>query len=98
MKDRMKKSTTIKKIAVKCSEFWADEFEIDSEIFDDVYLEAATRAIEKRKNLSGLKVAVIIECWDKKDAKNPDKHYCYNTYLVLINAALYQKAETLRQN
>lgn len=92
------KSTTIKKIVVKCSNFWMDEFEIDSEIFDEVYVEAATRSIEKRKDLEGFKVAVIIECWEKKDFKKPDKHYCYNTYRIFINAGLHNKAEILRLN
>jgi hypothetical protein len=45
------KASALKKIVVKCADFWVDEFEIDSEIFDDVYVEAATRAIEKRKDL-----------------------------------------------
>src|SRR3972149_982946 len=97
MKKCMKPST-IKKIVVKCANFWMDEYPIDPEIFDDVYVEAATRAIEKRKDLPGLKVAVVIECWEKKDFKRPEKHYCYNTYRVLINAGMYNKAEILRQN
>ena len=75
-----------------------DEFEIDSEIFDDIYVEAATRAIEKRKDLPGFKVTVIIETWEKKDFKKPDKHYCYNTYRILINAGMHDKAEMLRLN
>src|SRR4051812_39368810 len=92
------KPPTLKKVVVKCSDFWMDEFEIDPEIFDDIYVEAATRSIEKRKNLEGFKVAVIIECWEKKDFKKPNKHFCYNTYRILINAALYDKAEMLRIN
>ena len=92
------KSSKIKKIVVKCSNFWMDEFEIDSEIFDDVYVEAATRAVEKRQAIPGFKVGVIIECWEKKDFKKPEKHFCYNTYRVLINAGLHEKAEILRLN
>ena len=92
------KVSTLKKIIVKCSDFWMDEFEIDSEIFDDVYVEAATRAIEKRKDLPGFKVTVILECWEKKDFKKPEKHFCYNTYRVLINAGMHDKAEILRLN
>ena len=92
------KASTLKKVVVKCSDFWMDEFEIDSEIFDDVYVEAATRAIEKRKDLPGFKVTVIIECWEKKDFKKPEKHFCYNTYRILINAGLHGKAEMLRIN
>jgi hypothetical protein len=92
------KSSTLKKVVVKCSDFWMDELEIDSEIFDDVYVEAATRAIEKRKDLPGFKVTVIIETWEKKDFKKPDKHFCYNTYRILINAGMHDKAEMLRLN
>lgn len=75
-----------------------DELEIDSEIFEDVYVEAATRAIENRKDLPGFKVTVILETWEKKDFKRPEKHFCYNTYLILINAGMHDKAEMLRLN
>ncbi len=92
------KSSKIKKIVVKCGDFWMDEHSIDSEIFDDVYVEAATRAVEKRQNLPGFKVGVIIECWEKKDFTKPQKHICYNTYRVLINAGLHDKAEMMRHN
>ena len=96
MKNYMK-SSKIKKIVVKAGDFWMDELEIDSELFDDVYVEAATRAIEKRENVP-FKVGVIIETWEKKDFKKPEKHYCYNTYRVLINAGLHKKGENFRQN
>ena len=92
------KSLTLKKVVIKCADFWMDEIEIDSEIFDDVYIEAATRAVEKRKDLPGFKITIILECWEKRDFKNPNKHFCYNTYRVLINAGLYDKAEILRLN
>ena len=96
------KSSVIKKIVVKCrfseTDFWMDEYEVDSEIFDDVYMEAATRAIEKRKNLQGFRVTIILECWEKKDFKKPENHFCYNTYYVLINAGCHDKAEMLRFN
>ena len=97
----MKKSMkppTVKKVIVKCGEFWMDEVEIDSEVFDDFYVEAATRAIEKRRDLPGFKVTVIIETWEKKDFKKPAKHFCYNTYRILINAGMHKKAEMLRIN
>jgi hypothetical protein len=40
----------------------------------------------------------MVECWEKKYEKNLDKHFCYNTYFVLINAGLHKKAEMLRLN
>ncbi len=97
MKNYMKTSV-IKKIVVKCGKFWMDEIEIDSNIFDDVYLEAATRAVEKRKDLSDFKVTIIAECWEKRDFKKPDKHFCYNMYHIFVNAGLHKKAEALRLN
>jgi len=96
------KSSVIKKIVVKCrfseTDFWMDEFEVNSKIFDDVYMEAATRAIERRKNLQGFRVTILLECWEKKNFKKPEKHFCYNTYYVLINAGCHNKAEMLRVN
>ena len=92
------KSSTLKKIVVKCASLWMDEYEIDPDIFDDVYVEAATRAIEKRKDEPGFRVTVILETWEKKDFKKPDRHFCYNTYRILINAGMHMKAEMLRIN
>jgi len=97
MKKNMK-AQMLKKIVVKCADFWMDELEVDSDIFDDIYLEAATRAIEKRKDLPGFKVTIVIETWEKKDFKKPERHFCYNTYRVLVNAGLHDKAEMLRLN
>lgn len=97
MKNNMKLST-LKKIVVQCLPFWKDEIEIDSNIFEDIYMEAATRAIEKRKYEEGFKVTIVIECFEKKNVKNPDLHYCYNMYFVLVNAGLHNKAEMLRLN
>lgn len=97
MKHNMK-ATALKKIVVQCSSFWKDEFDIDTEIFDDVYMEAATRAVEKRKDEEGFKVAVIVECYEKKNIKKIDQHFCYNTYFILVNAGLHDKAEMLRLN
>ena len=91
------KSSTIKNIVVKCLN-WQEELPIDSEVFDDVYMEAATRSIEKKKDEPQFKVAVVMECWEKKDVKVPDKHFVYNTYFVLVNAGLHEKAEMLRIN
>jgi len=77
---------------------WTEEFSIDPEIFDDVYMEAATRALEKRKDGEKFLVTVVMECYLKKDMKDANKHYVYNTYFVLINAGLHYKAEMMRLN
>ena len=95
----MKKSmrSKLKKVIVKCLD-WTEEFSIDPEIFDDVYMEAATRALEKRKDGEKFLVTVVMECYIKSDAKKPSKHFVYNTYFVLVNAGLHFKAEMMRLN
>jgi hypothetical protein len=92
------KDSKFKYVVVKCADMWEDTIKIDSEIFDDIYMEAATRCIEKRKDDEDLKLAIILECWEKKETNNPNKHFCYNTYYVMNNAGLYTKAELLRHN
>lgn len=87
----------LKRVVVKCLD-WTEEFSVDPEIFDDIYMEAATRALEKRKDREKFLVTVIMECYVKSDAKKPSKHFVYNTYFVLINAALHSKAEIMRLN
>lgn len=96
MKTPMSKSK-LKKVIVKCLD-WTEEFDIDPDIFDDVYVEAATRALEKRKDGEKFLVTVVMECFLKSDAKKANKHYIYNTYFVLVNAGLYFKAEMMRLN
>ena len=100
------KPPVLKKIVVKCdlktkdniNVGWDDEIAIDPTIFDDVLLEAATRAVEKRKDEPGFCLGMTLECFDKKLVGNPDDHYCYNTYFVMINASMHKKAEALRSN
>lgn len=87
----------LKKVVVKCLD-WTEEFEIDPTIFDDIYMEAATRALEKRKDGEKFLVTVVMECYIKSDAKKSNKHYVYNTYFVLVNAGLHFKAEMMRLN
>jgi hypothetical protein len=91
-------ATRMKTVVVRCGDHWIDEFRIDSFVFEDIYMEAATRAVEKRKNLPGFKVVAIVECWIKEDDSDLNKHICYNTYYIMVNAGLYEKAENLRAN
>ena len=97
MKRPMKSSKKIRNVIVKWLG-WEEELKIDSSVFDDIYMEAATRSIEMNKNVPNFTVAAIMECYDKKDINNPNKHYIYNTYFVLVNAAMYEQAEMLRSN
>lgn len=87
----------LKKVIVKCLD-WTEEFSIDPEIFDDVYMEAATRALEKRKDGEKFLVTVVMECYIKSDVKKSSKHFVYNTYFVLVNAGLHFKSEMMRLN
>jgi hypothetical protein len=97
MKKPMKAKTSIKTIVVKCLD-WKQEVKVDADIFDDVYMEAATRVIESNRSKPNFSVSIVMECYEKKHNKDPNLHFVYNTYFVLINAAMYEKAEILRLN
>ena len=63
---------------------------VDPNIFDDPFLEAATRVIERNRNRVGFAVTPTMRCQCEKQVRN------YNAYWVLVNAALYTDAERLR--
>lgn len=88
------KSSAIKKVVVRLTADNVQEFGIDSNIFDDVFMEAATRSVENTKNKKHSIIRAITECWDKSD---PKKVVMYNSYWILVNAACYTKAEELRE-
>lgn len=90
---KIMKSSATKTVVVRLTADNIQEFDIDSEIFDDPYMEAATRAVEKTKSQKHGIIRAVTECWDKKD---PKKAVMYNSYWVLVNAACYKKAEILR--
>lgn len=95
------KSSKVKTIIVECKlKDLVDkkEFNIDSEIFDDVYEEAATRFVEQHVIKPEAKIAPILSTYEKKDIKNFDKHYTYNSYYIIINAGFHKKAEIMRSN
>jgi hypothetical protein len=89
------KKANIKEVIVKTLTH-TDSVKIDINIFDDPYLEAATRVIENHRFDKTFKVSVIVECYFKNDVADPMKHFIYNVYYILVNAALYEKAEKLR--
>lgn len=98
MKKTMK-STNIRKIVVICKFEDAEKrntYEIDGDIFDDPYMEAATRFIEDLIKSKDSQITPVIDVYDVKDVKNYDKQYVYNSYHVIINAAYHAKAEILR--
>ncbi len=88
------KPKTLKTIVVRFKHDNVFEMDIDADIFDDPYLEAATRAVEKIGFKKGSMLRAITECWEKAKPKNSA---LYNTYWVLVNAAHYNEAERLRE-
>jgi hypothetical protein len=69
----------------------AYEFDIDTDIFDDIGLEACTRLVELLSKQPSMKLFEWIDVTVKGK-----KSYVYNTNKILINAGLYKKAEILR--
>ena len=93
MQKTMKSSTT-KTIVVCLTAENVSEYEIDTDVFDDPYVEAATRAVEKNKSNRGAIICAITQCWEKK---TPKKIMLFNSYWVLLNASNHYKAEQLRE-
>lgn len=101
MLDKKMKSSKIKTVIVECKlrdDVYTKQFDIDSEIFDDILLEASTRFAEQHVRKQNVKIAPILTAWEKKDAKNYDKYFCYNSYYIIINAGFHRKAEIMRKN
>lgn len=95
------KLSKIKTVVVECKlkdSVDKKQFDIDSDIFDDIFMEAATRFTEQYIKQKNVKMAPILTAWDKKDTKNFEKYYCYNSYYVVINAGFHKKAEIMRKN
>lgn len=87
------KPSAIKTVVVRLTADNVLEFDVDTDIFDDPFMEAATRAVEKtRKQEHGI-IRAITECWDKN---TPKKTSMYNSYWILVNASCFAKAEQLR--
>lgn len=101
MLDKKMKSSKVKTVIVECKlkdSIDTKEFDIDSELFDDILMEAATRFTEKYVKRQNVKISPVLSAWEKKDAKNYEKHICYNSYYVIINAGFHRKAEIMRKN
>ena len=101
MLKKKKMKSSIKEMVVEYnlkSSKLCKEFTIDSEIFNDCLIEAATRFIEeyiKGKNAALLPTFTVFE---KKDSKNINRHATFNSYFAVVNAGFYKKAEIFRQN
>ena len=91
---RIMKSSTNKTIVVRLTAGDVSEYDVDTEIFEDPFMEAATRAVEKARLKKHGIIRPVTECWEKK---NPKQAGLYNSYWILVNAACYAKAELLRE-
>ena len=92
---KIMKPSAIKTIVVRLTADNEMEFQVDTDIFDDSLLEAATRAVEilRKQQPRGI-IRAVTECWDKKTPKKP---LIYNSYWILVNASYFVKAEQLRE-
>jgi hypothetical protein len=91
------KSSAIKTIVAKVNSKASFEFEVDGGVFDDVYVEAATRAVERLKHDPSAIVRPIIEVCEKKDSTKAEGLVVCNSYWALVNAGMYEKAERMRE-
>lgn len=101
MLDKKMKSLKIKTVVVECrlkDDVYTKQFDIDSEIFDDILLEASTRFAEQHVKKQNVKIAPILTAWEKENVKKYDKYFCYNSYFIIINAGFHKKAEIMRKN
>ena len=92
--EKIMKSSAIKTIVVQLTADNIQEFDIDVGLFEDPFMEAATRAVEKSKDQKGSIIRAVTNCCEKQNTK---KSAMYNSYWVLVNAACYAKAELLRE-
>jgi hypothetical protein len=90
-------TSTIKTVVVKLAPDNMYEIDVDADIFEDIYLEAATQAVEQCKVKKYGIMRHITECWEKKDSNIKKKHQYFNSYWILVNASLFKKAELLRE-
>lgn len=92
------KTPTTKVVIVKINKK-KHQVKIDAAIHDDIFIEAATRVVEKYKNNMSFfhKIRVIGYCYLKEDEANAENHYQINMYHILTNAGLYSVAELLRE-
>lgn len=91
---RNMKSSAIKTVVVRLTADNVSEFDVDTDTFDDPFMEAATRAVEQSKKQSHGIIRAVTECWDKNI---PKKITMYNSYWILVNASCFSKAEQLRE-
>ena len=78
---------------------WTMTIDVDSNIFDDPYVEACTRCVEEKlKNLTNggdflVNPVMLVKSLKRKNSKDR----IINTYKILLNASLPHRAEMLRK-
>ena len=90
----------MKTIWVKTAD-WHKVVDVDETIFENVFIEACTKAIEIKtselKYGEDFLVNGVMYCTDIHSKKKSDHDQVVNTYKILINAAKYDRAELLRK-
>ena len=69
------------------------EIVVDTSVFDDPYMEAATRAILRLRRRPKSFIHPVIKCYS---GESPKQVHYYNSYTILYNAGMSAKAEELR--
>ncbi len=92
------KSPTTKVVVVKINEK-KGQVTVDAAVFDDIFIEAATRFVEKQKGdpIFFNKIRVLGYAYVKEDEENLEMHQQINMYHILMNAAMYKVADLLRE-
>ena len=85
--------TMNKLINVKCAG-WEVDVSVNADDFDDIFVEACTRALEKNISESNMLVAPFMEARIKKTKSV----FIFNSYKILVNAGFHTYAENLRKN
>lgn len=70
------------------------EVQVDTDIFEDFYTEACTRAVEINIKNKQSAITPFVEVRLKSD----DKFKVFNVYKILINASYHIHAQVLRDN
>lgn len=92
------KSSVNKVVIVKINKK-THQVTVDSSVFDNIFIEAATQVVEKyKKDMTFFnKICIIGEAYLKENKEKIVEHYQVNLYHILLNAGFYSMAELLRQ-
>jgi len=80
---------------------WHKVIEIDETLFENVFIEACTQAIEikTKETMPGqdFLVNAVMYCSDLYSKNKDDQDKVVNTYKILVNAGKHERAALLRQ-